>query len=273
MLKSAISAVLLLLLCIASQALNAQIMNIEKYRLDKDTAKIWMGNFGCGITSKKQQNIVNQYNAHLNLAYLSKRHSYMTINYFNLQQLNKASFISEGYTHVRLNFFRMNLISYEPFLQYQYDLGRGLLYRNLYGLSFRLNLFRNRTKAEKEKLNMGIATGAMYEEEFWKGHVLRFAENGDTLHAHTRFIKSTTNIFAKIALHDKITLFGTVYYQARFEKFTHPRIVSDIQLSFKITKALSFVTQFASTLDYLPIVTGNTFTYNLSGSFYLKLKD
>ena len=58
-----------------------------------------------------------------------------------------------------------------------------------------------------------------------------------------------------------------------FEKFTHPRIVSDIQLVFKITKSLSFTTQFASTLDYLPIVTGNVFTYNLSGSFFLKLKD
>lgn len=273
MLKSASKTITLFSLFMVPFLLEAQIMNIEKYRLDKDTSKIWMGNIGFGVASKKQQNTVNQYNANLNITYLSKHHSYMAINYFNLQQLNKASFISEGYAHIRLNFYRKNLISYEPYAQYQYDLGRGLLFRNLYGMSCRLNLFRNRSKEAKDKLNVGIATGLMYEEEFWKGNVLRFAEEGDSTHAHTRFIKSSTNIFVKAALHEKITLYGTIYYQARFEKFTYPRIVSDIQLVFKITKSLSFSTQFASTLDYLPIVTGNVFTYNFSGSFFLKLKD
>jgi hypothetical protein len=273
MLKSSIKLITFLSLIFVPLFAEAQIMNIEKYRLDKDTSKIWMGNMGFGFASKKQQNIVNEYNAYLNLAYLSKLHSYMTINHFNLQQLNSSSFVSEGYAHLRLNFFRKNLISYEPFVQYQYDLGRGLLYRNLYGLSFRMNLFRNRTKEEKDKHNIGIGTGVMYEEEYWKGTVLRFAEEGDTTHAHTRFIKSTTNVFAKVTLHKKITLFGTVYYQARFEKFTCPRIVSDVQFVFKVTNGLSLTTQFASTFDSLPIVAGNIFTYTLSGSFLIKLKD
>jgi hypothetical protein len=263
----------LLLFLIVPFLLKAQTTNIEKYRLDKDTSKIWLGNAGFGFSSKKQQNVVQQYNGYLNLAYLSKLHSYMTINYGNIQLVNKTSFVSEGYTHWRINFFRMHLISYEPFVQYQYDLGRGLLHRELAGMSFRMNLLRNKTNKDKDKFTIGISTGAMYEDEFWKGDVLRFEVKSDTNHAHTQFIKSTSYLFAKAALHEKITLFSTVYYQARFDRFFRPRIVTDMQLMFKITKVLSFSTDFASTFDSLPIVTGNVFTYTFSGSFFIKLNN
>jgi hypothetical protein len=272
MLKNRSKLITLLLFLIVPLA-KAQTTNIEKYRLDKDTSHILMGNVGFGFSSKKQQNIVQQYTGNLNLAYLSKLHSYMTINYCNLQQLNKTSFVSEGYTHFRVNFYRRHLVSYEPFVQYQYDLGRGLLHRELAGVSARINLFRNRSDKDKDKFTIGISTGVMYEDEFWKGHVLRFEVKNDTNHAHTQFIKSTTYLFGKAALHEKITLFSTIYYQARFEKFFNPRIVSDVQLMFKITKVLSFNTEFASTVDTLPIVTGNVFTYRFSGNFFIKLNN
>ncbi|HXB13809.1 MAG TPA: hypothetical protein VNZ45_17605, partial [Bacteroidia bacterium] len=206
MLKSRSKLITLLLFLMVPFLSKAQTTNIEKYRLDKDTSKILMGNMGFGFSSKKQQNIVQQYNGYLNLAYLSKLHSYMTINYGNLQLVNKTSFVSEGYTHYRINFFRMHLVSYEPFVQYQYDLGRGLLRRELAGMSFRVNLLRNKSNKDKDKFTVGINTGAMYEDELWKGKVLRFEVKNDTNHAHTQFIKSTTYFFAKAALHEKITL-------------------------------------------------------------------
>ena len=247
----------------------AQIANIEKFRLDKDTARIWMGNAGLGYSSKKQQNIVNDFSAYLNLVYLSKMHSYMTINYMDLQQVDKFTFISEGYTHWRLNFFRKHLVSYEPFVQFQYDKGRGLIDRNLYGLSFRFNLLHK--NKDHRKLDMTVSTGAMYEEEFWQGAVLRYAEPGDSTRAHTQFIKSTSNFYLRASLHEKITLFTSIYYQARFEKFNSPRIVSDIQFQFKVTKRFALSTGFVSTYDSFPIVERNIFTYKLSGNFVFQL--
>ncbi|HVD98701.1 MAG TPA: hypothetical protein VNB90_10905 [Cytophagaceae bacterium] len=249
--------------------LQAQIANIEKYRLDKDTSNAWLGNTGLGLASKKQQNTVNEFSAYLNVVYLSGKHSYMTINYTDLQQVNKFNFISEGYTHWRANFFRKQFVSYEPFFQLQYDKGRGLDSRNLYGLSFRFNLL-HRNK-DRKKLDITVSTGLMYEEEYWQGKVLRFGEANDSTRAHTQFIKSTSNFFLRAALHENITLYTSIYYQARFEKFTHPRIVSDIQCVFKITKKLSFSTTFGSTYDALPIVAGNVFTYKLSGNFMFQL--
>lgn len=247
----------------------AQIANIEKYRLDKDTANAWLGNTGIGFSSKKQQNTVNEFSAYLNVVYLSKKHSYMTMNYCDLQQVNKFDFISEGYTHWRANFFRRHFVSYEPFVQFQYDKGRGLNSRNLYGLSFRFNvLHRNKNS---NKLNITMSTGAMYEEEYWQGTVLRYAIEGDTARAHTQFLKSTSNFFMKAALHEKITLFTSIYYQARFERLNFPRVVSDIQFVFKVTKKLALSTAFVSTYDSRPIVARNVFTYKFSGSFMFQL--
>jgi hypothetical protein len=259
----------ILLLFLVPFCTKAQIANIEKFRLDKDTAKIWMGNAGLGYSSKKQQNIVNDFSASLNLVYLSKKHSYMTINYMDLQQVDKYTFISEGYTHWRLNLWRKHFVSYEPFIQFQYDKGRGLESRNLYGLSFRFNLL-HRNK-EQKKLDLTVSTGVMYEEEYWKGDVLIYQMEEDTSRAHTQFIKSTNNFYMRATLHEKITLFTSIYYQARFEKFNYPRIVSDIQFQFKVTKKFALSTGFVSTYDALPIVTRNIFTYKLSGSFVFQL--
>jgi len=269
MLKSASKYLTLLLLFLVPSFTPAQIANIEKFRLDKDTVNLWLGNAGFGFSSKKQKNVVNEYNAYLNLVYLSKRHSYMTLNYTDLQQIDKYKFISEGYTHWRVNFFRRNRISYEPFIQFQYDKGRGLSKRNLYGYCFRLNLLKY--KKDRDRFDLGISTGAMYEEEEWNGKVVHYKTNNDSTHTQTHFIKSTSNLFAKAGLHEKITLFASVYYQARFDKFNYPRVVSDIQLTFKVTKLLSLNTGFVATYDSYPVVNGNIFTYKLNGSFQFKL--
>ena len=269
MLKSTLKLLVLLLITFSPFLSFAQIANIEKFRLDKDTSNLWLGNIGIGFASKKQKNIVNEYNAYFNLVYLSKNHSYMTLNHSDLKQVDKFRYISEGYTHWRINFFRRHRISYEPFVQFQYDKGRGLINRNLYGFSFRLQLIK--VKKEKDKLDIGISTGAMYEKEDWTENVIRYALPGDTSRAQTLFVKSTSNLFARASLHEKITLFTSVYYQARFEKFNKPRVVSDIQLVFKVTKLISFTTGFVSTYDSYPIVDGNIFTYKLNGTLLFKI--
>jgi hypothetical protein len=248
---------------------SAQIMNIEKFRLDKDTSNVFMGSTGFGFSSKKQQNTVFEYDAFFNLAYLSKKHSYMTINYSQLQQANTKNIISEGYTHFRINFFRHQLISYEPFVQFQYDLGRGLYNRNLGGFSFRLNVIKNDSK-HHNKIELGINTGAMYEYEHWQGNVLRFPSALDSARAYTHFLKSSTSLFAKASLHENITLFSIFYYQARFDDYFRPRFVSDIQLVFNISKRFSFSNKFTSTLDAAPIVQNNNFIYTLSSNLVIK---
>jgi hypothetical protein len=256
----------LLLACLGTQA---QITNIEKFRLDKDTANIWMGNISFGFSNKKQKNTVAELNSGLHMVYLSKRHSYMTINYLNLQKVNQVEVISEGYTHWRANFWRKNIVSYEPFIQFQYDRGRGLQHRHLYGLAFRLNTLQY--SKVKYKAEVAVSTGAMYEDEVWRGEVLHHGIEGDSTRAVTRFFKNTSNVSFRIRLHEKITYHGIVYYQARFARLDQPRIITDMQLIFKVTRILSLSSDFTSTYDSRPVVEGNIFTYKLAGSFIIKI--
>lgn len=242
----------------------SQILNIEKYRLDKDTFNIWMGNVGLGFNSKKQQTNVLTFNGNLNVAYLSKKHSYMTINYIKFINVASDNVISEGYTHVRFNFFRHNRISIEPFVQLQYDIGRGLYKRGLMGQSFRLSIH------SKERYTLSFATGAFYEYELWKGDVLRFGDENRPGVAETNFIKSTSNIALRLDLHKSVNLFLVTYYQARFNHFFKPRVISDLQVVFNLGRHFSISNQFVSTFDAYPITTANKFIFSFNSALMFK---
>ncbi|MCU0430599.1 MAG: hypothetical protein MUF42_11580 [Cytophagaceae bacterium] len=244
--------------------INAQILNIERFRLDKDTFNVWMGNVGFGFSTKKQKVSVFEYHANANVAYLSRKHSYMSINYIKFIKVEKTDVVSEGYTHARLNFFRRKILSYEPFVQFQYDLGRGLEYRQLAGFSFRITLHSH------DKINIGFNSGGMWELENWQGKVIRFATEQDSTKAHTSFIKSTSNVNLRIHLSKMITFFSIMYYQAQWDRFFEPRFINDTQLQLALGKHFAFTTQFTSTLDALPVLENNTFIYSLNSSLTYK---
>lgn len=238
-----------------------QILNVERFRLDKDTANLWLGNAGLGAALKKQQNNIYTFNANVNAVYLSEHHAYMTLNYFKFLRQEKTNLLSEGYTHFRLNLMRKKFFSYESFVQLQYDQGRGLEFREIYGSTVRLNLVSD------DDGYFTMNTGFMYEREKWKGEVLRFAV--DSAHAESQFIKSTTNATAKINLSESVYLFLVGYYQARPDRFFKPRLIADIQLQFRINRYLAFSTRYTTTFDALPVTKGNNFVYELNNSILI----
>lgn len=256
-----------ILLCILSACLSsstqAQILNIEKFRLDEDTSNLWLGNAGLGFSLKKQLNNVYTFNGNVNAVYLSEKHSYMTINFIKFIRQDASNILSEGYAHGRISFLRRQKLSYEPFIQVQYDRGRGLIWRELYGFTFRLAI------ASKENTTFAANTGAMYEHEIWEGEVLRYPIDGSANRAEGKLVKSTSNLSFRTNLTKDITLFLVGYYQARFERFFQPRVISDIQLQLQVSRYISFNTQFTSTFDALPLIEGNNFVYSFNNSLVI----
>jgi hypothetical protein len=242
----------------------SQIINVERFRTDLDTSKLWLGNAGLGLAIKKQQNSIYTFNSNLNLVYMSQKHAYTSINYFKLIRQENENLLSEGYAHGRINFFRRKKLSYETFVQYQYDQGRGLTFRSLYGGSLRFTLLSS------QNTNLAVNSGVMYEKENWKGEVLRFQV--DSGYAESIFVKSTTNITARVNLSKTVSLFMVGYYQARPDYFLYPRLIADLQFQFKINKYLAFNTRFSSTYDALPLIEGNSFLYELNNSLLITFK-
>jgi hypothetical protein len=241
-----------------------QILNIERFRIEKDTSNYWTGNVGLGFSTKKQQNQVTTLNFNSNVVYLSHKHGYLNINYGKLIKTTQEQVISEGYTHWRVNLFRTHRLSYEPFLQLQYDIGRGLEIRELYGASLRFRLIST------PKFAFSINSGGMYEHERWKGDVLRFESASDSTEAETRFIKNTTNVSFRGEIAKNVHAFMVTYYQARFTRFFKPRIISDFNLMITLNKYFSLNNQFIATYDALPLITGNQFVYTYNMTVVLK---
>ncbi|MCR6638610.1 MAG: DUF481 domain-containing protein [Sporocytophaga sp.] len=242
----------------------AQILNIERFRIEKDTSNFWTGNVGLGFSTKKQQNQVTSLNFNSNLVYLSEKHGYLNINYGKLIKTTQEKVISEGYTHWRVNLFRAQRLSYEPFLQVQYDLGRGLQIRELYGASLRFRV------KSTPKYSFSINSGGMYEHEIWRGEVLRFESGGDSTKAETYSFKNTTNLSFRGDISKNVNVFMVTYYQARFTRFFKPRVISDFQVMININKYFSLNNQFVATYDALPLITGNKFVYTYNMSIVIK---
>lgn len=256
------AAFFFLILCSLSPTLSfSQILNIEKFRLDKDTSDLWLGNASLGFAAKKQQNNIYTANTSANVVYLSKNVSYMSLNKLNLIRQNSVNLINTGYSHERITFRRQKKLCYEPFIQYQFDAGRGLINRELVGFAPRYTFF----SGENNRV-FAINSGIMFEHELWKGQVLRFQRPGFENLSETYFIKSTTNVTYRANIVKNVNLFLVGYYQARFGRFFRPRVILDITLQFTINKYLKLKTQLNAMYDALPMITKNSFVYTLNNS-------
>ncbi len=229
----------------------AQILNIEKERQEIKTtdSTVWRGNFVFGFDLTKQQNTVLQFDNDDYLLFMTPKHSYIWIGHINLIKSEGKNVISEGYFHHRINFWRKKILSAEIFTQYQYNETRGLVNRGLLGITPRLALHAS------DKLDVAIGTGAMYEWEEWK-----LNEN----YALTRLIKSTNYINFHAQLNKNTELMFITYYQARFDRFFHPRIIGDANFRAKLSKHVSFNLHFTPYYDDAPIIPIEKWSYEVT---------
>ncbi|WP_338791344.1 hypothetical protein V9L05_00640 [Bernardetia sp. Wsw4-3y2] len=232
-------------------SLSAQILNIEKERQEIKTtdSTVWRGNFIFGFDLTRQQNTVLQIDNDDYLLLMTPKHAYIWIGHINLIKSEGKNVISEGYFHHRTNFWRKNKLSAEVFTQYQYNETRGLINRGLLGATPRLSL-----KAS-ENLDIAIGTGAMYEWEEW---------NLKESYALTRLVKSTNYINLHAKFNKNSELMFIAYYQARFDRFFHPRIIGDANFRAKISKHISFNLHFIPYYDAAPVIPIEKWNYEVT---------
>ncbi|QHT66066.1 DUF481 domain-containing protein [Rhodocytophaga rosea] len=234
---------------------SGQILNIEKDRIDSDTANVWLGNIGLTFNTRSQQVQVLTFNAFSNVVYLSRKHSYIFISNNNLIRIKGQDVISDGYGHFRIHFLRRKKLSAETFAQAQYDESRGMHERELAGAGIRYHIHHS------DQLNLAAGLGAMYEHERWA------LEGNDS----TTSVVKSTNYFSlhwKISKHAEFNFIN--YYQARFSAFFHPRIISDASLIISINRHFAFTTRFVATYDALPVIPVNKYVYSLTNGLVFR---
>lgn len=251
----------------------AQILNVERARLQPDSANYFTGKAGLNFSmfnrnaGKSNPNNYLQLTFNGDLAYVSEQHSYMLLNYYNYLLVNydseeqRNTVASTGYSHFRVNFMRKNRLSYELFTQLQADKARGLDLRTLAGGGVRYRLLK------EESSGIYLGAGLMHEHEEWQN------PEADGQLMVSDLLKSTNYLSAKAKLNDHVSTEGIVYYQVGYadsiDKWRN-RVSGDVSLIVKLGTRLSFRTNFNCTYEDEPIVPITNFVYAITNGIQLQ---
>ena len=255
------------MLLLAGQESCAQILNIERARISRDTSNYFTGKAGLNFSMFNRNAGKNNPNNYLqltfngDLAYISGKHSYLLLNYYNYLLVNydsreqRNTVASTGYSHLRANFLRARKLSYELFAQAQADKARGLEFRSLLGGGVRLALLRG------QDVTLYFGTGLMHEHEEWEN------PEQDQRLVVSDLLKATNYFSAKAKLSEHVSTDGIVYYQVgyddKIDDFRN-RVSGDVSLNFKVNSKFSFRTNFNCVFEDEPIVPVTRFVYAIS---------
>src|SRR5690606_38067598 len=139
---------LLILILITPALLHAQILNMEKLRMEQDTAKNLLAKTTIGLTANNRSGAEDEpahlfaFNLDVNLMYYPGKHAYILVSKFDYLKVNQEGLMNFGYLHARSNFLRERKFNYETFIQYSFDNARGLDNRWIYGGGLRHDIFK-----------------------------------------------------------------------------------------------------------------------------------
>ncbi|MES2388004.1 MAG: DUF481 domain-containing protein [Bacteroidota bacterium] len=250
----AVFLVVCLHFCAGPYFADAQILNISNERVEKDTSDAWLGDLSFMLSLRQQGIKVAEFNWRNDIVYLSHNNAYMAISDINVVKLDKNQLISDAYLHGRVTFQRRRIVCEEAFIQYQYDISRGLEDRVLLGGGLRIK-FRH-----GEKLDVVFGPGVMYEKEEWRYPI---DVPGADVKAFNSF-KSTTYLSVQEKFNENVNLNGVLYYQARFNDFKEPRISGEVNLNIKLSRYLAFISRYKWLYDSEPVVPVTKLVYTFT---------
>ncbi|HLW19216.1 MAG TPA: DUF481 domain-containing protein [Cyclobacteriaceae bacterium] len=247
--------------------LSAQILNMEKLRLEQDTAKSLLAKAVIGLTANNRSGAEDEpahlfaFNFDVNLMHYPGKHAYILVSKFDYLRVNEEGVMNYGYFHGRSNFLRERKFNYETFVQYSFDNARGLDTRWIVGGGLRHDLF----KTDKTTLLIGI--GGMFETEKW-----RYPKTERLV--QKELFKSSNYLSFQSAVNEYIDLNLVNYYQtgydADIEGFRN-RLTVSLILNAKLTDRLSLTNSFDLAYEDKPIIPITKLIYTLKTGISINL--
>jgi len=205
---------------------SAQVVNVESKRFLNDTnGFVGKIDFNFQLTQNTQQ-IINLGN-NVHLQYQKGRSRFLLINDLNFVKAGSTNFVNAGFQHFRYNYKVVNRLTWEAFVQSQYNPILRLDLRLLAGTGPRFKLVKNNT------LRLYAATLYMYEHEDISGETSQF--NTHRLSSYVTF---------SLSLGENVDFASTTFYQPNLQNFQDYRIANDSSFELLINKKLNFRTGF-----------------------------
>lgn len=232
----------------------AQIINTESLRMVTDTSG-WSGSIGLNINLVKNTKNIFKIDNRIHLQYKTEKSLVLLMNDIDFVKYDGDNIISTSIQHLRYNHKIKPKISWEAFIQTQFNAISKIDMRFLVGTGPRFKL----TSSEKYKIYLG--TLMMYE----------FDRSTEDIPEINKDFRLSSYLSFSFYPSDNLSIVSTSYYQPQINEFNDYRISSESSIAFNIFKNVAFKSTFKIYYDEFPVIdipkTQYSFTNGLIYSF------
>jgi putative salt-induced outer membrane protein YdiY len=201
---------------------NGQVVNIESRRM-QDIRQGWTGQGELSYSYVQNQSSISNLNARTNFSYKHELHKWMFINDFSFIQSSEGDFENRGYQHIRYNYQKTDRLTYEGYVQVQYNQQMRLYPRYIIGAGPRYKVLSE----DSIRVFVGGSLFAEHEE----------LRNPTQVNSNERLNFYLSLNFFKIP---GVAIDFLAMYQPRLIHPSDRRIQTELRLDFPISKLLQF---------------------------------
>ena len=250
---------------------NAQmILNAENLRVSMLKGKEnWAGSAGVSFSFIKNTNEIFNVNTNIAVGYNGGENLWMIISNINFNKADGDAFQNSGVQHFRYNRELNNRITFEAFVQGQYDKISNVDFRGLAGLGLRFELTNHDKKTDdSDKKNGRIYFGSsiMYEYE---------ESTEQAVNVFQRDIRGNNYLSFSLYPSKLFTIVSTTYYQPKIDLLKDYRLSSvlDLNIGFssndkeevkRFWDKLTFNISFSYNYDAFPVIAIPKTQYSLT---------
>jgi len=225
----------------------SQIINVESLRKVTDTSG-WTGNTSLSFSLTKNTNTIISLKNNIHVQYKMNNHLVLFVNNLGFEQSGGESFVNDGSQHLRYNYKLFDKITWEAFVQSQYNSIAKIKFRGLAGTGPRFKLLG------LDKYRLYLGTLVMYEHEELNEEILNI----------NRDWRASTYVSLSFFPTDNISFISTSYYQPILSDFQDYRIASENSFVLGIIEKLSLRVTYTLTFDATPATEVPTTFYKLT---------
>lgn len=241
----------LLLFFIGTLISNSQVVNVESKRVRTDTTG-WSGTLDATYDIVKNTEYIFNIGLISQLQYKNKKFLSFILTDYRLVKAAGTQYINTGYVHLRFDQKILPRLTWEYFVQGQFNQVLDVGFRGLAGTGPRFKLY------DSDKFRCYIASLYMFEYEENVAKTI-FRRN----HRSSSYLTFTIDF-------DRFEVVHTTYYQPKYTDLKDYRIASQTALKISIFKQLSFTTTFSFRYESIPFPNIPKTTYSVTNGLSLK---
>ncbi|MGM0646995.1 MAG: DUF481 domain-containing protein [Bacteroidota bacterium] len=223
---------LIIVFLFLSEFLGAQIMNIEKLRLESDSG--WVGKVKGSYNINKSSSKVKQLQTNVHIQYVKDVHTFLVLSDISFIKAGEENFENNGSQHFRYTRNMTEWMSLEGFTQFQYNRILKVAFRNLWGGGVRFEAF------DKDEFKLYLGNIMMYEHER--------LENKDTENS----LRLSYYINTQFEWDKMVSLQSIIYFQPKMFKMIDHKVLWQSNVEFSVLDNLKLGIQYNWMKDSRP---------------------